>query len=343
MMVNLRMLFAATPAICSIGCGPTSLNELDDSLMGDGTGNKTALGGFWWTYVDRTLNSEVVPNTGKKDPTNAQSTELNAGFSQGPSLGLETDGSHAAYHVTGKVVPVPSPLESDPYWTDFYAKICQDGDCGEEKYPSAGIGFGFKSKNAPLGRDALGKDGKLKKGIGFRMKYGATHAKVDDTFQPVSISAPMDLTDAPDPSFGDKFGSLYAGLNPSLYPDQAEGENFPICSFPNTLKPDGKKIYGAANKTCFCNLTKTLEATDQWKTFCVAWEEFESPAWGGLSSALVPDDGITQVIPERLIKIQFDAYKPSAGEDESIFDFWIDDVKLLGENEWDAYCSSQRI
>lgn len=340
-MVKVLALLALGSVVCLTGCGLTTLEELDNSLMGDGTNSRTALGGFWWTYVDRTQSSEVTPNTGKQDPTNARSTALNAGLTQGK--GLEIDGSHPAYHATGKVVPVPSPLESDPYWSEFYGEICDDGDCGEQKYPAAGIGFGFKPKNAPLGSRALASDGMPFKGIGFRMKLGADHARVDDTLQPVAISAPMDLTDAPDPSFGDEFGTLYAGLNAALYPNSDEFKNFPICSFPNTLEPDGESIYGASNKTCFCNLTKTLDATDQWKTFCVAWEEFESPPWGGLSSALVPDGGVTQVIPEHLIKIQFDAYKPSAGDDEAAFDIWLDDVRLLSEGDWDAYCSSQRL
>lgn len=340
-MVKILARLALFPVVSLTGCGLTTLEDLDTSLMGDGNGSRTALGGYWWTYVDRTLASKVKPNTGKLDPTNARSTALKVGLA--PGYGLEIDGSHPAYHVTGKVVPVPSSLESDSYWSEFYGEICQDGDCGEQKYPAAGIGFGFKPKNAPLGRKAFASDGSPLKGIGFRMKLGIDHARVDDVFQPVAVSAPMDLTDAPDPSFGDKFGTLYAELNTALYPDADRFSNFPICSFPSTYKPDGKRIYGASNKTCFCNLTKTLDATDQWKTFCVPWEEFESPPWGDLNNALVPDGGITQVIPERLIKIQFDAYKPSAGEEEAAFDIWIDDVRLLGDTAWDGYCASERL
>ncbi|HMA95256.1 MAG TPA: hypothetical protein VKP30_21350 [Polyangiaceae bacterium] len=342
-MVKFLPLLAFASSVTLAGCGLTTMEELDYSLMGDGKSNKTALGGFWWTYVDRTLLSEVTPNTGKRDPTNAEATELNPGLAPGVGQGQEIDGSHPAYHVTGKVIPVPSPLEPDPYWSDLFAEICKDGNCGEDKYPSAGIGFGFRPSNAPLGARAIGKDGKLTKGIGFRLKYGANHAKVGDTFQPVSVSAPMDLTDAPDPSFGDQFGSRYAGLNSTLYPNSDGTRNFPICSFPNSYKPDGENTYSSNTKTCFCNLTKTLDATDQWQTICVAWPEFESPGWGGLDSALVPEDGITQIIPERLIKIQFDAYKPSISEGEAAFDFWLDDVRLLSESDWDAYCSSQRL
>lgn len=341
-MAKVLALLSLLPVVTLAGCGLTTLEELDYSLMGDGTKNKTALGGYWWTYVDRTLTSEVNPNTGKVEPTNAASTELNPGFSVGEGLGQEIDGSHLAYHVTGKVIPVPPLLEPDAYWTDLFSDICKDGDCDESKYPSAGVGFGFREKNAPLGSRAFLSGGKLTTGIGFRLKYGATHAKVNDAFLPVSVSAPMDLTDAPDPSFGDQFGSRYAGLNSTLYPDKDSNGNYPICSFPNTVKPDGESFYSSASKTCFCNLTKTLEASDEWQTFCIGWEEFESPGWGGLSSALVPDGGITQVIPERLIKIQFDAYKPTTSQEEAAFDLWIDDVRLLNESNWDSYCSSQR-
>lgn len=337
-----KLALTSMAALCTNGCSD-ALPELDTSLMGDGTSNVTGLNGYWWTYVDRTLSSEVTPNTGKEEPTDPFSTKLRTGFSRGEGLGMELDGTHAAYHVTGKVVPVPTTLETDGYWSELYKELCQDGDCGEQKYPAAGVGFGFKPKNAPLGTDAFDNQKRLKKGIGFRIKYGSEHAKVGGTYQPVSISAPMDLTDAPDPSFGDEFGTFYAGLNSTLYPDRDSNANYPICSFPNSFKPDGTDTYNANNKTCFCNLTKALDVTDQWQTVCVEWAEFGSPGWGGLDSALVPDGGIAHVVPERLIKIQFDAYKPSANEAEAAFDIWLDDVRLLGDDDWDAYCSSERL
>lgn len=351
-LISLAVASASTLVLA--GCGETSTPTVDKSVMGDGTTNQTGLGGYWWTYVDRGDTSLVDPNTGKKEPRNAAAKELLAGLSNGNGIAADETGN-LAFHITGKVGPAPAypPPEDiyDDYWDASYSDICVDGKCSEYRYPSAGLGFGFKAKNVPLGADAAGT-----KGLGFRMKLGSTHAKAADntTPRPVTVSVPMDYTDVPDPSFEDEFGTKYlpAGANDILYPGQAADANLPLCSFPGTKIPGTEDVVGSQAKTCFCNMTtgagknKPLPLTETWQTFCVTWEDFGAPDWGGLSSVSYPEGGIMAVDPAHVIKMQFDAYKPvttDGAEYSAIFDFWVDDVALLDQAKWDTYCAGAKM
>jgi hypothetical protein len=324
-------------AITMAGCGNTSPVAVDTSTMTEGNNNQTGLGGYWFTFVDRTLKSTVLPNTGKVEPLNSSATELNAGIAEGVGMGVETDptnGANKAIHVTGKVISVPSPVAADPYMDVFYSTlVCGGTSCGNQIYPAAGLGCGFKANNALLGADSAGKVG-----IGFRMMLGATHGKdATGALNPVAIALPMDLTDVPDPSFGDLFGSKYA---PDTVPESGvpadPNTNTPLCTFANTLKADKSPVGNA--KTCYANLATlipTPASTGAWVKYCVTFDNFVAPSWAKAGLDAV---GVTKIFPERLIKIQFDAFKPKDGNDGP-FDLWVDDVKLLDAATQASYCA----
>ena len=328
------------------GCGTDTPIVIDQSLMGDGTSNKTGLGGYWWTYFDRTGLSSVTPDTGKTTPKDPLATTLKPGF--GGGNGLDDDGTgNKAYHITGAVAPAPkwtSTLGSDPVWQDLYVNtsygsLCQGGLCGEVMYPSAGMGLGFKSGNEILGADAAKFTG-----VAFRMKVGAGHGLNATTglANDVYISMPMDLTDVPDPSFTDKYGTLHDPASPptalesgAANPDTTK--NWPFCSFPNSLNATGTTV-GGTNKTCFANLGAKVAPTPTtaWATYCMTWDAFKAPGWAsGLSLA-----GITALTPARVIKMQIDAYKPTSAETApATFDIWIDDVRLIDATTAATYCA----
>ena len=343
-LISLAVASASTLALA--GCGPTEEIPMDSSLMGDGTSNKTGLGGYWWTYVDRSGKSEVSPDTGKSDPMNTTTRPATSILksSIGPGVGIE----EGAFHVTGKVGVAPKYNDTtvyDAYWDAFYGPASQDAPnvcgadgCLEMKYPAVGIGFGFKAKNVPLGVE--GAKGKI--GLVFKMKLGATHPAAS----PINVSLPMDVTDVPDPTFEDQFGSKFAGVEPQG--NAAPGTNTPICTFPGTLKDDGTQV-GSTNKTCFANPTTDGTQTNivadlntsTFTTVCLKWSAFANPSWAATAlsnpSNPVPVNG---VIPERIIKMQFDAFKPLDTATEAvIFDFWVDDVYLADQAKWDTLCA----
>lgn len=345
----LTSTFMIAGMVALAGCGSDEAIVIDQTLMGDGSGNKTGLGGYWWTYVDRTGTSSVVPNTGKVAPNDPAARTLNPSIA--PGNGIEDDGKgNKAYHVTGSVVPAPdwtATLGTDPTWGDpyvdaNYGSLCEGGACQEVKYPAAGIGLGLKQGNEVLGT----ADAQDKIGIAFKMKVGPGHTGIDDKGAPafVAISLPMDLTDVPDPSFDDKYGTEFvAGTTPTSGVPAVPGKNTPFCTFPKSINAQGVAV-GGANKTCFANLgTKIMpQPTAEWQTYCIAFEAFKPPSWA--NSALEAAQ-ITSVIKERIIKIQFDAYKPvshamNASTAPAAFDFWIDDVRLITAANQAAACGA---
>lgn len=337
-LISLTLASLSTLALA--GCGESTLQQIDASIMGDGTSNKTGLGGYWWTYVDRSDKSNVSPYTGKVNATDTTETPPTLKDPIAPGNGID----EGAFHVTGKVGIAPyyaATDQYDPYWDAFYgpdgsqAKVCGEDGCKEMKYPAVGIGFGFQANNIPLGAKANGK-----KGLSFKIRLGANHGKDpqnNDQFYPVNVSLPTDLTDAPDPTFQDQFGTQYA--------NNEAPPNKPLCTFPGSLVDD--KEVGSDLKTCFANMTTegntTLELSGDWTHFCLAWDRFAPPTWtkGQLADAGLEsmDQGKTH-----LTKVQFDAYKPpyDAKAEEGFavdFDFYLDDVLLVDEAKWDTVCA----
>jgi len=339
-LISLALASASTLALA--GCGETTIPTTDTSVMGNGESNKTGLGGYWWTYVDRSAKSTVVPDTGKLDPNDTTTTpaKLKDSIGVGVGKGLE-DG---AFHVTGTVGVAPNYQDKtvyDKYWDGFYGPAgsvgaaCGADGCLEMKYPAVGIGFGFKAKNVPLGADATDKVG-----IAFKMKLGSGHP--DIATAPINVSLPMDLTDVPDPTFADQFGTEYAKVAPAVA--ALAGKNVPICTMPGSLKTDGTQ-QGSTTKTCFCNMTTdghtALAPTATWTTYCLGWGAFGAPGWGGLASA--SPIAITDLAPlkEHIIKMQFDAFKPADTATAAVnFDFYIDDVVLMDQAKWDSVCNA---
>jgi hypothetical protein len=190
-------------------------------------------------------------------------------------------------------------------------------------YPEAGLGFSFHDLNVPLGADL---EGKL--GVAFRIKLGPRHELDDDARPfPIYVELPTDLTDAPDPTFGDRFGSAYAGL----------GEpNVPLCSFANSLGGP-ERVVGRTEKSCFRHLTTQsnteLDLSSEWQTFCLSWDKFEAPPYP-------PADFATRVAGQvsHITKLRFEAYRPGEDDEGKLFDFYVDDVWLLDQAKWDEIC-----
>jgi hypothetical protein len=358
----ITLALASLTTLTLAGCGATDTVTLDTSCMTKGENNKTGLGGYWWTYVDRTGISTVTPNTGKVAPTDPASTELKPGIADGPGLGVEPDETgNKALHVTGSVTFAPAYSKSlgtdgiaknypgvdfkDTYVDANYGTLCAGGACGEVKYPAAGLGFGFKNGNASLGNDAVEKTG-----IAFRFKLGGTHGQTQTAGvpNPVAISLPLDLTDVPDPSFKDVYGTKYAPgfvdgtqlASGAKIPDPPA--NAPFCSFPNSLMADGTSTVGGSNKICFANLATIINPppTTTWTSYCVKWDAFVAPSWaaGGLQAAGL--SALSSAFASRIIKMQFDAYKPTEKETVAApFDFWVDDVYLLDATNEAEHCT----
>jgi hypothetical protein len=201
-----------------------------------------------------------------------------------------------------------------------------------------------------LGAAATGKVG-----IAFKMKLGPTHGqtKTAGINNPIAISLPLDLTDVPDPSFGDKYGTQYApgfGNPPGTLASGAEipATNEPFCSFPQSLQADKTSVVGGTNKICFANLSTLVNPppTANWTSYCVRWEAFQAPDWAkglplvGLSRLKDATATPAADFTSRIIKMQFDAYKP--GEKEALaapFDFFVDDVYLLDDANFAEHCT----
>ncbi|MGC4068351.1 MAG: hypothetical protein QM784_27640 [Polyangiaceae bacterium] len=342
------LALASTTVFNLAACGESSEIVIDDSILTDGSSNANKLGGYWWTYVDRTGKSEVVPDTGKVDPKDAASTALKDGIKDGN--GIADDGTgNKALHVMGSVAVAPkwkadlgSAVQTDgsdwrdPYVDANYGFLCQDNTCKEVAYPSSGLGMGFLKGNAPLGQKAVGKVG-----LAFKIKLGVGHGKnpADGASYPIAMSLPMDLTDVPDPSFGDTFGTEYGTGTPHSGVAATPGKNQPFCSFPGSLTPAGTPV-GGTNKTCFANLATIISPTPtaDWTKYCVKFTDFAPPAWA--KGLLLPEVNVTAVIPERIIKLQFDAHKPpEAATEPAAFDFWVDDVILLDDAKFATECA----
>jgi hypothetical protein len=151
----------------------------------------------------------------------------------------------------------------------------------------------------------------------------------------------MDLTDVPDPSFSDTFGTDWGTGTPHSGVPAVKGKNQPFCSFPASITA-AETIVGGAKKTCFANLATIIEPapTTEWTKYCVKFTDFAPPGWAtGLAA---PEVNIAAIIPERVIKLQFDAFKPQTdkGELEPVpFDFWVDDVIFLDDAKFATECA----
>jgi hypothetical protein len=301
--------------------GPTQ----DRSLLGDATSNKTGLGGYWWSYVDRSGSSVVIPYNGKRNPNDtttippALAEPLRFGY------GLDPDASgNAAFHVRGSVAP--SSSLRDDYWNAFYSSICDGGDCAIEEPYSAGLALQFKSNSRPLRYLA-----NMSHGIRFRARIGATHATtgVGQPY-PVTIRAATDYTEIPDPTMADNFGTAYVdGDVPSLYLGQISTQNYPLCAFPGSVLKDGT-VAGAEQASCGCHMAVTLPAlTQMWQDFCVLWSAWRNPGCSAPQGFPALPEALDATAAERLTRMYFDAYKPTSDEQAVSFDFWLDDVYLI--------------
>ncbi len=346
MKTLISLLLASSSLLALTGCGETDDVSLDKTVISRADTNQTNYGGYWYTYVDRAIDavpaSAVVPNTGKLDPTNPVATELYPGL--GPNNGIETEEGNQVFHVTGIVRPEPQWAANDtlnltgqsgdaadtynwkdPYWDAFYAgsSKCPGTSCEEVKYPTAGLGFGLSSKNATTDLSAF-------VGVGFRIKLGAGNGGS------VGLAIPMDLTDVPDPSYGDMFGDMGAGItyNGVSVPG-------PYCEFPAEIDPTTTTRYGSATKTCFKNMTAVIpnQVAGSWSVNCMAWGDFAPPGWGG---PVLNVDGSTveTLLPSRIVKMQFEAPKPTPTDPATAFDFYVDDVVLLDCANWAERCGA---
>jgi hypothetical protein len=320
---------------------------VDGTLLGDGRSNKSGTGGYWWTQIDRSGLTEIIPNTGKVYPNDPEGRELRPGFS--PGNGLEDDGSgNVAFHITGTVpaAPTVSALSTlkDPYWNATYGALCVNGDCMEYKIPEARLSLELREYNR-----VVAEEGTPSKGISFRVRAGNKHGGLaEGTPRPLRVRTPMDLTDVPDPSFGDRFGSKYDAESLGHLPTNELVSNAPFCLFAGSLRPDGMSAVGDAGKSCFCHFeSPEIFVTKEWKTVCVAWSAMAVPdSCPGLANAPYPVGGITKIIPERLTKLHFDVYQPTSTEAAADFDLWFDDIRMLGETStrttavWDEYCGA---
>lgn len=307
-------------------------------LMGDGSSNKTELGGYWWTLVDRSGKSEVMPYVGKLDPTDTvtRPVELTGALREGN--GIE-DGK---YHVKGRVAPPPvagDPMAIDRYWDAFYGPagnqvpgFCGTNGCQAKMIPAAGIGFGFKSNNTPLGLDS-----EFRVGISFKAKLGPAHT----TGKPVNLTIALDLTDVPDPTMADHFGSSHVD---TFAPDQSEATNAPLCRFAGSTTD--VTPYGTKRLSCFADLTtqghSVLDVGTEMKTFCLNWDHFGPPTgYEAEYAELHPgSEGMTKALTAHAVKLVFQAHQPSSDEtlDPVAFDFYVDDVFLLDETLWNEKC-----
>jgi hypothetical protein len=339
--VTLVIAIALFSSVALVGCFPQEEACIDcdpflPTSMGNGSSNKTGFGGYWWTYYDRGGKSNIDPDTGKVEPLNPFSSELRSGISLGN--GIELDGDNYAYHVHGEVgaaAAVSTEPVLDVYWDAFYSSICAGGECRQPLVPEAGIGFGLKAGNSVLGESSSFGI----RGISFRAKVGGKHAlNAKEEFRPIEVIAPMDLTDIPDPSFVDEFGSNYDELGKhAIYENLAGETNLPLCIFPGFDSLVSNGLLEDSRSTCLCHFkSNPISLSKDWKTFCVSWSAFRNPGCNGLETTQYPPGGITELIPSRILKILFNAARPKIGEGAARFDFWIDNVLLVKSLSDDA-------
>jgi hypothetical protein len=177
--------------------------------------NKVSSGGYIWTYSDPGGEATVEP---KSDLT----TELR----------VDPGG------VTGNACHFYGSVPEGPVADKF-------DSCGDDLYPSAGFGFGFRDHNVPYDLAAEGKSG-----VRFFIRAGI------DMPQPVNVAVAQTSTDKADPAFNDEFetgclcGAEAAALN--------------------------------TDKTCFANYYFPLPLlTPQWQLCYVYFREpdLRAPGW----------------------------------------------------------------
>ncbi|MGC4064735.1 MAG: hypothetical protein QM784_08850 [Polyangiaceae bacterium] len=256
------------------GDGSATTATLPEGALWDGTSNRTTFGGKFWTFVDRSGLSYVVPDTGKVHPVEPWSTELKDGLTEGNGISYDNGAENLALHVTGTVAHAPpwsrSLYEVDPwkdnYWDTFFGSSCIDGDCREVNYPEAGLGVSLKDHNTVT-------DLRAYHGIAFRIRHGFGHGTDPISNEPyaVTLEAPMDSTDAPDLSLGDEFGAMLGNAR------------FPSCTFTGTVLAESQQPAGDA-KTCFAHFQKQIVPKPDWQSVCATWSDFSVPEWARSSS-----------------------------------------------------------
>jgi hypothetical protein len=299
----------------------------------------------FFSEIDRSQVTTIVPskgviNSSADSPVKVPVREGN---------GLEDDGKGSlAFHISGKVArPIsnyPQIDGHDGYWDSVYGDLCVDNHCQNVITPFAHLGFQPKINSSILEQLANGL-----KGFVFRVKVGSTHdGLAQGTPRPIRITAPMDLTDIPNPLVSDKFGTQYAGCDdPKL--SEISDKNSPFCLFPGSRSLGGTDAVGVDGATCGCHFqTQEITVSSDWQTYCVSWTAFEAPECPGLAKATSVTGGITKLLPNRLTKIEFEAYRPQGDESEANYDIWIGtDFKLLAAEKndsnatWEDYCGSK--
>ncbi len=307
-----------------VACGPSDEVELDERVLSSGESNRVTTGGFWWAYADRSQTSKIIPSTAKDLGHNPK-----PGMSRGNGIEKDTDAAHGyVVHVTGVVGPAPhwtltlgtAPPEAgnkdwrDLYWDQFYGhdpSACIGGFCGEVAYPAAGVGFGMLPKNKVISLAAYA-------GVYFDIKAGPNHA-VDATSglqQPVAFSVPIETTDVPDPDWEDDFVRT--------------------CTFPQSPKaPGSAEVVGPQKKSCFGNYIASIQLSPVWQRFCVLWTDLAKPSW---AEEALTAEGI-EFDPSRILKMQWDAYKPPEGAATAPFDIYLDNVGTFDADNYPTVCA----
>jgi hypothetical protein len=298
-----------------------------------------------FTEIDRTQVTTLVPSNGVNNSS--------AGSSNKASLiegnGIEDDGKgNRAFHIRGKVArPIsnyPQIDSHDIYWDSIYGDLCVDNNCQNVITPFAHLCYQPKIDGSILGQYANGL-----RGFVFSVKVGSSHdGLTQGTPRPIRITAPMDLTDIPDPLMSDAFGTLYSGCDDPKLSDISD-KNSPFCLFPGSRSLTGTDAVGVDGRTCGCHFqTREINVSSAWQTYCVQWTAFEAPECPGLAKATSVTGGIVKLLPDRLTKIQFEAYRPQGDESEANYDIWIGtDFKLLHDDKsdsnakWEDYCGTE--
>ncbi|MGC4066747.1 MAG: hypothetical protein QM784_19350 [Polyangiaceae bacterium] len=337
----LQVALAVAVGLLVAACGhDDSVHDECVECIGSGETNSTILGGYWTTFVDRSGESQVVPYTGIVDMGSGEPESIQLARQIENGNGIE-DGM---YHVSGVVGVAPAPgdtSEVDTYWDGFYGVegrfgpgVCVAAGCGVPLTREAGIGVDFRYAVHPLEEQATGKVG-----ISFKLKLGPNHPRKN----PISVSLAMDRTDVPNPLFGEKFGTLYAGLPPTG--KAASSVNTPICLFPGTSDADGAPV-GAEKSTCFAHMTTDghckLDVTTEMKTFCLRWDHFGPPAGHeAVWPSILGPYPLNESEPMwHSIGMRFEAYRPPHdAAAPAPFDFYVDDVILLDDARWAVVCT----
>jgi hypothetical protein len=210
----------ATAALLMGACSTTPA-ESDTSILSHCNDNKVSTGGYWWTYEDEAKGAGAVITP---------LTDLQTSFKM-----EECDLKGKCAHVMGHV---PGPFPADDPAKDL---------CGEQLYPAAGLGFGFRPNNVPytLPTGATG--------ISF---FAKATPNAPDTTYPVRMAMPQTTTDFPQAEFSDAFAKT--------------------CLCDAEAKAVGQK------KSCFANYMNetAIKFTAAWQLCAIYFTDLAAPSWG---------------------------------------------------------------